>query len=460
MTQLRIGYLPILDHLTLGVALHQEELAVEPVEFPNWSTIAAALKRGEIDGAFLLFPLALELYRHEENLRLLLLGHREGQVLTARPEIQTILDLRGETVRLPHELSTHRLLLHEALQSAGLDTSDVAITFGYDDIRSAADELAAGTVDGFMLAEPMGTEARRRKIGHSLTLSGDVQPHHIDCVLVLNRRTVSDQPAACQGLVDGLVRAGGFINAYPRQAAEIGSKFLGWNASLLREALSHDRGHILYWDLLPRLEDFETLQRVAVNELHLWSDAIDLSDFIDPRFAQRAYREWVIDVRQAAKDKGHARTLPGTLQESIVQLSKRLGHPIEAIGVEYILPGKPYPTSIPHQTAIQAVSKLVLSAFCEPVVIEISEKGLKAIALVPVSDQANRVIMKLNEEEIIRLEQALHFGVRQRVPSVTDKITLEVLRDEETVSRPIRISGQAYLALNATALRFLPLLLQ
>ncbi|MEK8018773.1 MAG: ABC transporter substrate-binding protein, partial [Candidatus Parabeggiatoa sp.] len=62
--QLKVGYLPILDHLTLLVSHRQdrctfEQVEIQPKMFKAWREMVGALKAGVIDAAFILSPLAM-----------------------------------------------------------------------------------------------------------------------------------------------------------------------------------------------------------------------------------------------------------------------------------------------------------------------------------------------------------------------------------------------------------------
>ena len=112
---IRIGYLPLTDHL-LMLAAEREKLphvTLEPVKFSSWPEITEALKAGKIDGAFLLTPMGLTLRQKGIPLKVVLLGHRNGSVITVKNtgEINRIEDLRGKTIAVPSPFSTHNILL-------------------------------------------------------------------------------------------------------------------------------------------------------------------------------------------------------------------------------------------------------------------------------------------------------------------------------------------------------------
>ncbi len=125
---LRIGYLPITDHLVLGILDYFNkkrfvDCKIEPVIFNDWDDLKNALKAGKIDGSFILVPLAMRLRSQGSNIKLILLGNREGSVFIIDKNLKckSIKDLKNKTLAIPHKYSFHALLLHQMLEKEGLD---------------------------------------------------------------------------------------------------------------------------------------------------------------------------------------------------------------------------------------------------------------------------------------------------------------------------------------------------
>ncbi len=102
----RIGYLPITDHLILGIAKEQanfKSVALDTVKFSDWASVSEALRSGSLDGAFLLAPLAFQTKLKDTPIKLVLLGHRDGSALivSVKNGINTVQDLRGKTIAIP-----------------------------------------------------------------------------------------------------------------------------------------------------------------------------------------------------------------------------------------------------------------------------------------------------------------------------------------------------------------------
>ncbi len=459
-----IGYLPILDHLIPGVAAHNdrelfERLGLATKRFNNWDEIAEALKTGEIDSAFLLFPLALKLFREGLASKVLLLGHREGQSLVVRNEVKTISDLRDKTIFVPHQYSTHYILLQKVLAEEGLSMKDVKLEIGHGEITATVEKFKEGKIDGVIIAEPISTEIIKTGKAHTLVLSNDIEEHHADCIFIARQDLIDVSREAISAVIDSFVRAGGFINAYPRQASEIGSEFLGWPKDLLLEALTHDKGHILFWDLLPRLEDFENLQKIAVHDLKLWDDEIDLSNFIYPEFAQTAYRDWVIDVRKQAKDRGAARMLPGNFSDSIVLLENTINENLPVFGIKYIHSGQKYPVKVKRELIPEDISALLRHLRSNnEIVFETSKENTKGIYFFNNRDitEPDQVFFQLTQEGVEQCMKALSFGK-------TNGYKIEKLSVNNLISNePILFAtenGNIWGRLNYDIFRFLGLLL-
>ncbi len=66
-TVLHAGYIPILDHVTLMVSHatdnnHFKKINVIPKPFKSWNCAIGALRAEKIDAAFILFPLAMDMF--------------------------------------------------------------------------------------------------------------------------------------------------------------------------------------------------------------------------------------------------------------------------------------------------------------------------------------------------------------------------------------------------------------
>ena len=287
---LKIGYLPITDHLLLIAALREQfkNLVIQPVKFSSWPENAEALKAGAIDGSFLLTPMSLTLREKGAPIRVVLLGHRNGSSITVKNsgEINTIQDLKGKTIAVPSQFSTHNILLRKVLAEKGLDAArDLKIIDMPPPEMMVA--LATGRIHGYIVAEPFGVQAESQKIGKVLMLSKDIWPNHICCVLNLRESVITKYPEAVQELVSGLTKTATFIEANPIQAAKESVALLGQKQAIIEKVLTSPPDRLTFNNLAPDIADFTATQRY-MKSFNLPGSGVDLKAYIDNSFAKRA----------------------------------------------------------------------------------------------------------------------------------------------------------------------------
>lgn len=284
--RLRIGHLPITDHLLVLAAAREQFRYVdfEPVKFSSWPDVSEALKSGAIDGAFLLTPIGLTLRDRGVPVKVVLLGHRNGSVITVKSgeEIQRIDDLKGRTIAIPSPFSTHNLLLRKLLSERGIDpNTDVKLLDMAPPEMPVA--LATGRIDGYIVAEPFGAQAEFQKVGKVLTLSKDIWPDHICCVLNLRESVITTYPEAVQELVAGMQRTARFIEQDPVAAAKASVKYLGQKAEVVEFVLTKPAGRLTFNRLQPEPADFAATQDLMI-KFGVGKGRIDLKDYLDTRF--------------------------------------------------------------------------------------------------------------------------------------------------------------------------------
>ena len=288
--KLKIGYLPITDHLLMIAAEREQFKSVElqPVKFSSWPEISEALKVGAIDGAFLLTPIGLTLRQKGVPVKVVLLGHRNGSVITVKigNEINKIEDLKGKTIAIPSPFSTHNLLLRKILTEKHIDPAkDLKI------IDMAPPEmvnaLATGRIHGYIVAEPFGAQAEAQKVGKILTLSKDIWHDHICCVLNLRETALTSHPEAVQELVSGFIRTAAYIEANPVLAAKGSTKILGQKPEIIEKVLTSPRDRLSFLNLVPNKADFAATQDYMI-KFGVAKERVDLAGYLDDRFAKKA----------------------------------------------------------------------------------------------------------------------------------------------------------------------------
>jgi NitT/TauT family transport system substrate-binding protein len=292
-TTINVGYLPILDHLTLLVSHAQDNDAFKRVEiqpklFKSWVEMVGALKAGVIDAAFILSPLAMDLFNQGVDIKTILLAHRDGSAITITKNspIHSAMGLKGKSIAIPDRKATHTALLNHYLMTAGLSLKSIITKVIAPPNMIKAMQL--GKIDAFIVAEPFGAKAQHEGIGKILVLTKDIVENHVECIVVIKKHFLTDNPAAVQEWVDSLIRAGKWIdqdklqNRAQQVAQMTAKKYLPHSPETIILGLQNPPDRILYSDLNPKLADFQTIVDISKEANIL--DSIDLKTFIDNRF--------------------------------------------------------------------------------------------------------------------------------------------------------------------------------
>lgn len=299
---IKIGHLKITDHLVLGVTLDKMQtgketfahLDLQPQYYNGWNPLAMAMRENKIDAACMLAPLAMELFHMDKNTRLVLFTHKSGSVIikNKRANIEKIEDFKGKTVLIPHYLSIHNMIFDKLLRAKGMSIgvgkeNDVRFeVVAPSEIPEIMEYDEKGTVGGFIVAEPYGTRVVKSGFGEEFALSKDIWAKHPCCVLVVKSEIVEKSPEAVLELVKSINASGQFISDNPKEAAQIGAKFLDQEAAIIEHVLTSPKDRVVTDELMPNIADLDTIQTYMTQTIKALSDKIDLEKFVDTRFAK------------------------------------------------------------------------------------------------------------------------------------------------------------------------------
>ena len=303
---IRVGHLQITDHLILGVSADKikkgeevlETCTLEPVLMHGWNQVADALSNESIEGAFILAPTAMDLFKSGVAIKLILFTHRSGSILVKNKAagINKMEDFKGKIVLIPYQLSVHTMLFHKLLAEMGLKpgtTKDpdadvflevMAPSMMPDAIQYDED----GEIGGFIVAEPIGSQVIAGGYGEMVCLSKELWPEHPCCVFVVRNDIIEKHPAAIQEITNSLVNAGIFIDENPEEAAIIGAGFLNQDEDVIRSVLSDPVDRITTSRLYPSVNDLNVMQNYMLNDMKIMTSTIDMDQFVETRFAEAA----------------------------------------------------------------------------------------------------------------------------------------------------------------------------
>lgn len=205
---IKIGHLPITHAGPLLLQAEQEypDYKIELVKFSSWPDLMEALSTGRIDGASVLIQMAMKAKERGVDLKVVALGHRDGNVIITSPEIKQTKDLIGKTFAIPNKYSTHHFLLYQMLKKDKIPYEKVNIVELPPPEMPAA--LAEGRISGYVVAEPFGAIAVASGKGKVLFQSEEIWPNSIDCGLVLRQAFIDQNRQLAKTFVQDYAKAG------------------------------------------------------------------------------------------------------------------------------------------------------------------------------------------------------------------------------------------------------------
>lgn len=276
----KIGYLPLTHSLAVVVADKlntgkYKNLKPELVKFSSWPELLDAYNSGKIQAASELLVLAMAAAERGVPESVVALSHRHGDILTVAKDINSVKDLKGKRVAIPHRMSVHNILLSQALKKVGLTLKNVEwIEMPPPDMPAA---LARGDIKGFIVAEPFGTKAIQAGFGKKLLNAKDIWPDYICCGLVINPAFKKKYPAATREYVDSFTAAGRYIDTNRREAIKIARQYMNIDEKVFAQSLALD---VKYSDLRLKRGEVEKLQKYAL-ELNLIKKPVNLDSLLD-----------------------------------------------------------------------------------------------------------------------------------------------------------------------------------
>lgn len=238
----KIGYLPITDAAPLLIAHHNgyfQEAGVKvekPTLFRSWAQLAESFVAGQINVVHLLSPMTVwARFGSKVPAKVVAWNHINGSALTVAPKINQLKDLGGTTVAIPFWYSIHNVVLQDMLRADGLkpvarrvgklEPNEVSlVVMPPSDMLPA---LAAGSISGYIVAEPFNAAAELMGVGKVLRFTGDVWRNHACCTVFMHERDLNGRPQWSQGVVDAIVRAQLWILENRAEAAKILSRESG-----------------------------------------------------------------------------------------------------------------------------------------------------------------------------------------------------------------------------------------
>jgi len=308
--KLKVAHIQITDHLTLAVLkyfIDSKKIVPQYFELEtqcaeSWNAVQDALETGDVEAAFVLAPIAMDLFAYQVPINIILYAHKNGSICVRKKNEDTTEQLRdiyrNKIFYIPHLLSIHHMLAFMFMREIGLnpgltDNPNADVFFEVVPPIKMPDLIVHNEeVAGFMVAEPMGSKAISDGSAELMYLSSEIWDYHPCCVVAIQRQLIADFPEAVQEFTNLLVRSGLFIKSKPRTSAQIGVNFfdsgsqLGLTSSMLENVLQHPLG-IKTDNLYPIIQDLEQIQQYMIDEMGI-GRKVDVHKLIVPKFADEA----------------------------------------------------------------------------------------------------------------------------------------------------------------------------
>ena len=257
----RIAYLPITHSAAVmmlpHVGLASDEFSVELVRFIAWPEVVEALRSGHVDGASLLFEVAVTAFQMGSPLSVVSLSHRDGNVIVVDNTVQDIYCLVGSTVAIPHVMSPHFTLLNKVLTDAGLSLDDIHL------VEISPTEMtfsmAARAISAYVVAEPWGSLAEYRGVGRILVNSVDIIPNSVCCLLVLNSEALDANEGLLEWIMEKFFLASVVTATGDETVIDVFRQVTGFDRGIIQRSFLKTS----FYDLKFTYEDYEeTIENV------------------------------------------------------------------------------------------------------------------------------------------------------------------------------------------------------
>jgi NitT/TauT family transport system substrate-binding protein len=296
---LTVGGLPVTCNLTLPIACVARNLDrtltranFEYRRYNGWPEIKESLISGQLDAAYMLAPLVMDLATKDVPVKTVSIGHRSGAVIMVRTDspYRKFQDLIGKRIAIPSRFAVDFLFLRKMLAKESMSDKVVKIVEMPPPDMPAA--LYAKAVDAYCTGEPYGAAAQRAGYAVPLRMTRDEWPNYICCVLTVRQELIDQNPGLVQDLVNHVQGAGHWLDAereHRTRAAEIAAdnKYFNQDRAVLQYVMENPTDRVTYGDLRMIKEEFDDLMQLSLQAGTL-KRPIAFERYIDDRFVKAA----------------------------------------------------------------------------------------------------------------------------------------------------------------------------
>ncbi|MCW3846306.1 ABC transporter substrate-binding protein [Sphingomonas sp. LB-2] len=295
---LTVGGLAVTCNLTLPVACAANAAAnrggsqFEYRKYSGWPEVKESLMSGDLQAAYMLAPLVMDLADKKVPVKIVSIGHRSGAVIMVRTDssYRDFRSLTGKRVAIPSRFAVDFLFLRKMLAREGMTPKDVEIVEMAPADMPAA--LFAKSVDAYCTGEPFGAAAQRAGYARPLTMTRDEWPRYMCCVLTVREELIASNRPLVQTLVNHVLGAGTWLDTRPQNretAIQIaaGRKYFNQDPNILRFVMKEPPDRVTYGDLRMVPQEFDDLMNMSVAAGTL-KHPVPYAKYVDDSFAKTA----------------------------------------------------------------------------------------------------------------------------------------------------------------------------
>jgi len=326
-------YIPLADHYAALVAYERYRDQMQHADFQieqmkNWDLLRAYFQSGEVDMAFVMSPLAMDMFSEKPHFKWVGLMHRDGNALAINDLLYNKIRLpinrinrkpdsdvaqalssvyassgKSTEIGMPHLLATHTVVLYRYLKEKGLRLT----LKSNQDAEVQAIAVAPPKSPAFLRAKSNRAEAAAFEqslpwadvvetggFGHVAWYSKDVMPWkhgHVECIALATNNAIDMKFEAVKEVMYFIQKAGEDIEIARQQGGDALLEIVNivrkhiplHNSEAIVASLNPELRVINYQHLNIDKPGLKQIMDLAV-EGGILQKSIDIEDFADERF--------------------------------------------------------------------------------------------------------------------------------------------------------------------------------
>ncbi|NOZ54169.1 MAG: ABC transporter substrate-binding protein [Gammaproteobacteria bacterium] len=328
-------YIPLADHYAALVAYEKYRHKMKQADFQieqmkNWDLLRAYFQSGDVDMAYVMSPLAMDMFNEKPHFRWVGLMHRDGNALAIndllnkevklppgrkgrKPDAKVAVALkkiyqqnsRSTEIGMPHLLATHTVVLYRYLKEQGLRLSLTpnadaeVLVIGVPPPKSPAflkSKSNRALPAAFEQSLPWADVVETSGFGHVAWYSKDVMPWqhgHVECIALATDKAIAGKFDAVKEVMAYIHKAGEDIE----QARSAGGEKLDAIVRIVRKHIPAHTYEAIIASLSPELRvinyQYLDVDKAGLKQIMdlaveggILKRPVDIDNFSDTRFGR------------------------------------------------------------------------------------------------------------------------------------------------------------------------------